>query len=226
MVRHFVRPALALVLACSPPKAPAARGIDALSLDDGHLEVPNDGALLGLGHSPDEIGALLAAAGLPRDPIRLDIHCLLVRTHDRVLLFDTGMGEATLPATGHLLESLAHAKLAPPMVTDIFISHAHSDHVGGLVTKDHALAFPNATIHISAPDWTLLQADSDPDSPRFVRIIAPRVAPFEPGAQLLPEVRAVATPGHTPGHSSYEISSGAEHLFYLGDLAHHAIISV
>ena len=217
----------------SPPTVPqpgrAERlqigSLDAYVLEDGHLALPNDGKLLGFGQSPDEIGTLLAAAGLPRDPIRLDIQCLLVKGGDRVVLFDTGMGTVPGVDTGHLVDSLARANVLPAAVTDIFISHAHGDHVGGIVAAG-ALVFPAATIHLSSPEWAALQAARDEESTQFVAATAARISAFEPGAQVLPFVRAVATPGHTPGHSSYEVGTGAETLFVVGDLVHHAVISV
>lgn len=229
-----------LVAACSSsspsPRAPAATagraerlqlgGLEAYALLDGHLVVPNDGQLLGFGRPPSETAEVLAAAGLPRDTIRLDVQCLLIKAGDRVILFDTGLVDASFPDAGRLPQSLALAGVQPVAVTDIFISHAHSDHVGGLVTKAGALAFPAATIHMAAPEWAALQANTDEDSKRFIAAIAPKVTPFEPGAQVLPVVKAVATHGHTPGHSSYEIGTEADKVFYLGDVAHHSVISV
>jgi len=216
----------------SPPASPGRAerlrigALDAYALEDGHLIVPNDGQLLGVGRAPSETGALLAAAGLPRDTIRLDVQCLLVNARDRVLLFDAGTGDPSFADTGHLPQSLALAGVAPSAVTDVFISHGHSDHVGGLVTATGVLAFPSATIHISTPEWAALRASPEDADRRLVAAITPKVAPFEPGAQLLPLVKAVATPGHTPGHSSYEIGAAPDTLFYLGDVAHHSIISV
>jgi glyoxylase-like metal-dependent hydrolase (beta-lactamase superfamily II) len=228
-----------LVAACagSPsPKTPAEKlgraerlpigNLEAYALEDGHLVLPNDGKMLGVGHPPSETADVLAAAGLPRDKIRLDIQCLLVKAGDRVILFDTGAADASYADAGRLPQSLALAKVAPVAVTDIFISHAHGDHISGLVTKAGALAFPAATIHMSAPEWAALQADIEEDSKRMVAAIAPKVSAFEPGAQVLPIVKAVATQGHTPGHSSYEIGTGADTLLFLGDLAHHSIISL
>jgi len=233
--------ALLLATACSgsapPPETPAAAAgravrlavgdLEAYALEDGHMVVPNDGELLGLGRPPSETAELLAAAGLPRDSIRLDFQCLLVKAGDRVILFDAGAGDVPWADAGRLSGSLALAGVQPGAVTDIFISHVHSDHVGGLVTKAGALAFPAATIRMSAPEWAFFQTASETDEDkRLVAAIAPKVAPFEPGAQVLPVVKAVATPGHTPGHSSYEIAARTEKLFYLGDVAHHAVISV
>jgi glyoxylase-like metal-dependent hydrolase (beta-lactamase superfamily II) len=96
----------------------------------------------------------------------------------------------------------------------------------GLVNTTGALAFLSARIHLSAPEWAVLQADTDDNGKRLVAAIASKVVPFEPGARLLPEVKAVATRGHTPGHSSYEIGTGDDTLFFIGDLVHHSVISL
>lgn len=232
-----------VLLACSTPSSvpkPLPAGSDArvqkfqigalaaYALADGRIDAPNDAQTFGVGHTPTEIGDLLAGAGLARDHVHLDIQALLVKTADRVLLFDTGAGAVSFPImkAGELPTSMERAGIAPLSVTDIFISHAHGDHIGGLVTKAGGLAFPSATVHISAPEWAAMKADPDPENVRIVSAITPKVDAFAPGAQLLPEVKAVATPGHTPGHSSYEIGTGADKLFYLGDLAHHSVMSV
>jgi glyoxylase-like metal-dependent hydrolase (beta-lactamase superfamily II) len=56
--------------------------------------------------------------------------------------------------------------------------------------------------------------------------VTPKVQPFAPGAQVTPSIKAVPLAGHTPGHSGYEIVSGAERLLYIGDAMHSSIISV
>src|ERR1700736_6399764 len=112
---------------------------------------------------------------------------------------------------------MAAAGENPAIATDIFISHAHGDHVGGLVTPAGTLAFPNATIHMSVPEWTWLSGMSAENGKNvgisqvtaLVAAIRTKVAPFEPGADLLPGiVKAVEIKGHTPGHSAYRIGSG------------------
>jgi glyoxylase-like metal-dependent hydrolase (beta-lactamase superfamily II) len=230
---------LVLLTACSgsstPPQAPKdnAQGrierlkigsLEVAALSDGYIDAANDGKAFVLDRT-SEVAEVLGAAGLPNDKIHLDVQVLLVKDGDHVILFDTGAG-AFIPTAGLLPKSLALAGVAPTAVTDIFISHTHGDHVGGLVTKAGALAFPSATIHMSAPEWATLQADPDVDAKRLVAAIESKVSAFEPGAQVLPDVKAVATQGHTPGHSSYEIGSGDDKVVYLGDVAHHSIISV
>ena len=199
--------------------------LQAVALKDGDLLVPNDGSTFAMGEPAEAVNALLAAAGQATDQLHLDIQPLLVRSGERVLLFDTGAGDESWANGGQLAAALAEAAVEPAQVTDIFLSHRHGDHVGGLRNDDGKLAFPNATIHMSAAEWEALQ--SDKGSTGLVTAIESKVAQFKAGAELVPSVvTAVAVDGHTPGHSAYRISSGNEHLLYIGDTAHHHVISV
>lgn len=198
--------------------------LDAVALKDGDIDAANDGKTFGVGQPPEQVSALLAAADQPTDALHLSIQPLLVRDGARILLFDTGAADASFARAGRLPASLRAAGVEPAQVTDIFISHRHPDHAGGLLTRDGALAFPKATIHLSAPEWEALKRDGDA---ALVEAITPKVAAFEPGAAILPGVvTAIAVDGHTPGHSAYEIASGDERLLYIGDTAHHFVVSV
>jgi len=236
--------ALIALAGCSPrsePAAPAAPpaatssadvfnfkigALDATALKDGVLLVPNDGKTFGVGRPISDVTNLLKAAGEPTDILNLSIQPLLVRGEGKVLLFDAGAaGVSWAPQAGKLAAPLRAAGVEPAQVTDIFISHSHGDHIGGLVLGSGLLTFPNATIHISAPEWQAMQADAS--LAPTVAAIGPKVAAFQPGAVILPGlVTAVAVKGHTPGHSAYEIASGAERMLYIGDAAHHFVVSV
>jgi len=194
--------------------------LDAVALKDGGMNMPNDGKMLALGQDPKAVADVLAKAGAPTDHFEFSIQPLLVKDGDKTLLFDTGLGVGK----GHLQESLAKAGVKADAVTDIFISHSHFDHVGGLVDDKGALAFPNATVHMSKPEWAELQANEKEKA--IATAIAPKVVGFEPGAQLLPEVASVDTRGHTQGHESYLITSNGASLFYTGDTVHNSVISV
>ena len=209
--------------------------LEAVALRDGYLEFPNDNKIFGLGHTAEEVNALLTPAGLPTDKLQLGLQPLLVKTADRVLLFDTGAASNFGPTGGMLPGSLAEAGVDPKSVTDIFISHVHGDHVGGLVDAQGALAFPNATIHISKPEWnfmTTVKADLAKqiglgNRDALVAAMKPKLDAFKPGAELVKGVvKAVDIKGHTPGHSGYMITSGPDSLLYVGDSMHHYIISV
>ena len=216
-------PAIAAVAESADVKPFAIGAFQAAALRDGGLSVPNDNKVLAVNKTKKDTGDLLAANGLSPDTIDLSVQPLLVKTTDKVLLFDAGAAGLFGPTVGKLPATLASASIDPASVTDIFISHAHGDHIGGLVAGE-ALAFPNAAIHIQAAEWASLkgQANMAP----LVAVITPKVVEFQPGADLVPGVKAVDIKGHTPGHSGYLITSGDQSLLYIGDMAHHSVISV
>ena len=231
--------------ASAPEPAPAPKventkalmigDLEATAVRDGSLEFPNDNKVFGVGHTPDEVAALLGAAGQPTDKLQLSLQPLLVQTVDRVMLFDSGAGSNFGPNSGQLLANLTAAGIDPKSVTDIFISHVHGDHVGGLVDANGALNYPNAKIHIAKAEWKYLEglgADKAKDIgvsnyDALVAGMKPKVDAFAPGAELVKgTVRAVDIKGHTPGHSGYLITQGPDSLLYVGDSMHHYVVSV
>jgi len=208
--------------------------LQAMALRDGTISLPNDNKVFGVGHTPAEVAGLLQAAKLPADHLELSLQPLLVKTADRVMLFDTGAGGNMGASAGKLAASMTAAGIAAATVTDVFISHSHGDHVGGLLNASGALAFPNATIHISAPEWAYLKGMTAEQAQgagvgqhaKLIAAITPKVSAFEPGADIIPgAVKAVDIKGHTPGHSGYMIRSQNKSLFYVGDTVHHFVVS-
>jgi glyoxylase-like metal-dependent hydrolase (beta-lactamase superfamily II) len=222
-----MRPALLAAALCVAASAtagpvqvqPEARAfrlgtVEVIALRDAINAVPNDGSVFGKDVGPAAVAGALKQAGVPADTLPLGVDALLVRMPGRTVLIDTGLGPKV---HGALPGSLAAARVSPDAVTDVLITHSHGDHVGGLVTADGALAFPRAIVRMTAAEWTFMQGKDDPS---LVRAIAPRVKTFAPG------IRSVSLPGHTPGHSGYEISAGSHRLLDIGDTAHSAVISL
>lgn len=233
---------MAGAIAATAPATPAPQfqrfkigSYNAVALKDGAIQAPVDDKSFVVGQSKEAISALLAVGGAPTDHYEFSIQPLLVHAGKHVLLFDTGVGNWYGDAGGKLPESMKAAGEKPASVTDIFISHVHGDHIGGLITPAGALAFPNAAIHMSAPEWKWLSSLSEDQAKNmaiqrvsaFVSTIKPKVVPFEPGAVLLPGiVKAVELKGHTPGHSGYLIGSGKDSVLAFGDAMHSYVISV
>lgn len=238
--------AMALTLAaCSPPAEKAAEpsaaapatsaqaandawafkigALDAYALKDGDLSFPNDGQVIAMGEPKSDVDALLTANGLPTDTLGLSIQPLLIKMGERTVLIDTGAG-GQMGTEGKLQTSLTAAGVQPAQVTDILISHAHGDHVGGLVNAQGGLVFANAAIRMTANEWDALKAD--PTMAALVTAITPKVQTFAANAEVVPGIKAVDIAGHTPGHTGYQITSGTEGLLYIGDTMHHSVISV
>ena len=170
------------------------------------------------------------------DHMLIEIGCYLVRSQGRTILIDTGYGEGPIESIGgrmgELMDDLAAKGVSPGDVDTVFISHLHSDHVGwNVVERDGKLlpAFPNARYvahqadldHFRRPD--IQAASSVQFMDRCVESIVD-LGLFDTlteDTDLTPEVRAVHTPGHTPGHMSVMVSSQGEEALIQGDVFVH-----
>ncbi len=187
---------------------------------------------------PDALQGVMADAFLPVEPVLLEQNTLILNTGDRLVLFDTGTGGAPVfgDAHGRLMDNLRAAGFDPAAFTDIVLTHAHPDHCFGLVDADGAPNFPGAALHLSQADfefWTnedMLGAEGligmiVEGARRNLLPLRDRIAFVEDGQEVLPGVTAMATPGHTVGHTSFVIASGDATCFVIGDTAHHAAVS-
>jgi hypothetical protein len=167
--------AMGSALAAPVPVAPAAQAFSVgqfklFALRDMQNVLPNDGKVFGKDVGPEKVADVLKTADQPTDKITLDVDALLVQTPDHVVLLDTGLGPKV---GGVLMQSLGKTGIQPDQVTDILITHAHGDHVGGLVTADGKPAFPHAAIHMSATEWRWMQ--SMPNFKPMIDAIGPSV---------------------------------------------------
>lgn len=200
--------------------------IDAVS--DGHLELPPDTAFAAIPEG--EQTAVLEALSIdPAAPVHSPLNVTLARHGDRVVLFDVGSGPDFVPTAGRLAEALAAVGVAPEDITDVIFTHAHPDHLWGLLDDFDEPLFPDAALHMGAAEfayWTdpataatlpeAFQSFAAGAMRRLTRI-ADQMQPLEDGAEVIPGVRAVATPGHTPGHMSFAVGTPAEGVFVTGD---------
>jgi glyoxylase-like metal-dependent hydrolase (beta-lactamase superfamily II) len=186
--------------------------------------------------SAEEVGEAFAAAGMPRDKLTLTFTAMAVNTGSGVVLIDTGLGEGAQPAAGALMANLAAAGIQPADVSAVIISHFHSDHISGLRRRDGSLAFPNAELHVPAPEWDFWMDDARmgtaPDALKgnfgLVRQVfgpvAKSVRRFGWGEQILPGFTAVRAGGHTPGMSAVEITRGSSAMMFVADITNNPLL--
>ncbi len=197
------------------------------SLSDGYLEFPADFAYATL--PADEREALIAQFNLPTDRVLSPLNVTLLRRGDRTILFDVGSGTDFMPSAGKLPDALAAVDVAPEDITDVIFTHGHPDHLWGLLDEFDEPAFANARLFMGGTEfdyWTdpataetigeerLSFADG---ALRRLTAVAERVERFADGDEVAPGIRAVATPGHTPGHMSFAVGDPGAGLFVIGD---------
>jgi len=184
------------------------------------------------GVSVDQTKAALAASGLPTDFVPIPFTPNLVKTGGQIVLVDTGTGGQTGgPKAGMFMKHLAAAGVDPASVNHILISHFHSDHIFGLMTKapENKAVFANAVVHVPSVEYKFWMdpaierlAEGRRPLARRVQEMFPlmkdKVQAFEGDKEIVPGIRPINSPGHTPGHTSFHVSSGQDQLIVLGDV--------
>jgi glyoxylase-like metal-dependent hydrolase (beta-lactamase superfamily II) len=184
--------------------------------------------------SKDQAIAAAEAAYFPKGQITIPFNPLLVNTGSKLVLIDTGNGaaahEQSKGAVGQLLTNMTAAGIDPKAVDIVVISHMHGDHIGGLRLADGGLAFPNAEIKVPAVEWDFWMNDANIEkanpanksafgTPKKVFVgLESKVTRYEAGKEVAPGITAIATPGHTPGHTSFAVASGSARVLVQSDV--------
>jgi len=214
------------------PLAPAHHRLslgahELIVLSDGHLVVPLSMLATNVGAS--EVKGFLGGRGLGPDRVNFHINVALLKVGDERILIDAGSGGTWEPTAGRLAESLEAAGIAPETIGKVVLTHAHPDHIWGLIDElDDSLRFPRAQYLVSAREfefWTAGEASrlSGPvegiaaGAKRVFKAIAERTQRIKPGAEIASGIVALDTAGHTPGHISVLLTSGSDTLLITAD---------
>ncbi|WP_212004641.1 MBL fold metallo-hydrolase [Chitinophaga sp. HK235] len=210
-------------------------------LSDGHQVMAPAHPILGPYAPSEQVQQLLLEHSLSPTHVHLDINILLLRKKDRLILIDCGLGQEE-PTAGLLPQSLAAAGFQPEDITDILITHAHTDHIGGLLRANGTMVFPNAHVYMTKTEYNFWMS-GQPDfsasplhnQPAITAALVNRVREIlttaTPQLQLVKEdeilfdcIRLIPAPGHTPGHVMVDIHSGGISLLHTADLLHSGIL--
>lgn len=227
--RHFLGGATAFGLMATRSWAVTEVGFDGFtirSVSDGKLVLPIQ-FLLTEDVDRAEVAPLLAAAGISGDSYESPLNVTLMRHGDDLILFDAGSGPDFMPSAGELPSALEAAGVTPADVTHVVFTHAHPDHIWGVLDDFDEPLFSNARhlIGRAERDFWIDPATLDAVDParqsfvagarRRIETLADRLDVFEDGDEVAAGVTALLTPGHTPGHMSFSL---AEKAFVTGDV--------
>jgi glyoxylase-like metal-dependent hydrolase (beta-lactamase superfamily II) len=186
----------------------------------------------------EEVNAALVAAHGEPDFLATPYNPIVVNTGQKLVVIDTGLGEAALNASkgriGQFLTNLAAAGIDPNAVDTVIISHYHGDHVNGLLKADNSLAFPNAEILVPAAEHKFWMDDGEMSrAPKgrieelfrnnrriFAGEVMKRLRTYDAGREVVPGITAVATHGHSMGHNSHVLASGSSQVYVQADVTH------
>jgi glyoxylase-like metal-dependent hydrolase (beta-lactamase superfamily II) len=201
-------------------------------IQDGFLRAPKPEALV-VNRPFDEVGKALDAAFIPRDNVRVPFTPVVINTGKNLVLVDAGFSDNGPPTTGNLLTNLAASGIDPKQIDTVLVTHFHPDHISGLRTKGGEANFPNAEMIVPAGEWKFWNDEGESSKaadvwkPSFAHTkrvfgpIAKDVKPIEYGKEAVPGITSIDSRGHSPGHSSYLVSSGNSKMLVLGDVTNH-----
>lgn len=197
------------------------------TISDGHLTLP--GGFLFDGLPEEELATLLPRFDLNRDQLNPECNLALYRDDSATVLFDVGSGPDFMPGAGRLQANLEAAGVGLEEITHVVFTHAHPDHIWGLIDDFDDPLFPEARYMMGRAEWDYwwnpetvnaigeARAAFAVGAKRRMEFIEDAVEFFDDGEEILPGIAAMATHGHTPGHMSFEIANGADTALVIGD---------
>jgi glyoxylase-like metal-dependent hydrolase (beta-lactamase superfamily II) len=211
---------------------------EVLVVPDGFRSSPlADGFILNA--SREEVNAALVEYGMPADRMTIVFNPVVLRIGSELVLIDAGNGEGRNADAGRLEGNLRQAGIDPATIHAVVISHFHRDHIDGLLKQDGTARFPNATILVPTPEWTFWMDDDEKarasgarmqelfeNSRRVFTDLQSQVQQYKWGDEIFAGLQAVATPGHSIGHTSFMLSSGGKSVFLQSDVTNHPALFV
>jgi len=209
--------------------------IECTSINDGARTFPMPDGFVK--NAPkDEVLAVAEAAYMPKGMLTIPFNPQLINTGGKLVLIDCGFGagamEASKGAIGRTISNLAAAGVDAKSIDVVLMSHLHPDHTNGIRAADGSMAFPNAEIMVPAKDWAYWMSEENAakvESNKMMKDyfanvkkvysgIENKVTKYDWGKEVVTGITSIATPGHTPGHTSFAIASGSSKVLLQSDV--------
>jgi len=224
-------------LAAKPKPVPSFKvgGFTISTLTDGHITLPT--SFVAPKAPPAARAEALKAAGQSGTEIHSPLNVTLVRVGKEQILIDAGSGSRFVGTAGRLAEELETAGIDPEKITRVVFTHAHPDHLWGVMNDFDEVSFPNAIHYISEAEWNfwmskdaLSQVAKDRQgfvigAQKNLKLVKDKIQTIKPGQDIMSGLHVLDTSGHTPGHVSIQIGNGNDAVVILGDALTHPTIS-
>ncbi|MEO1331336.1 MAG: MBL fold metallo-hydrolase [Pseudomonadota bacterium] len=202
--------------------------VEITTLSDGHLTLP--GAFVFEPMDPQALPAVLKPFEIdPNAALTPPCNLTLIRDGERAILIDSGAGSGFQSSAGKGLDALETIGLLPEDITHLIFTHGHPDHLWGVLDDFDDPQFPQAAHLMGRAEFDYWMDPNTVDTigearasfaagaRRRLEALEDRMERFDDGAELVPGLSAILTPGHTPGHMAFEVRAGSESVFVVGD---------
>lgn len=207
---------------------------ECIAVSDGSIPSTDTAQVLFKNAPRESLEELLRSHNIQLDQWSELFTCLLIRTGKRCVLLDTGLGKLDwAPNAGKLLQNLHAEGIESGDINAVIISHAHGDHIGGNTDSDGRAAFPHARYYMRKEEWDFWTSKttlSKPEHQWMAGFVDKNLLPIQDyfhllkeDTEIVPGIRTLFAPGHTPGNMAVAVESDGKQLMYLGDVILHPL---
>jgi glyoxylase-like metal-dependent hydrolase (beta-lactamase superfamily II) len=213
--------------------------LEMLVITDGHIFIHPAQPIFAPGIEKQKVKEALAENFILNDAVDAAINILVIKKEKRTIIIDTGSGAAIGDQAGRFLKNLNSAGISAEEITDVFITHLHVDHIGGILEVDGTLVYKNAAYHLSQKEYNFWMSNN-PDFSKSknknsnegsvvlarntISAIQDKLKLYNFGETLFDCLTANLAEGHTPGHPVLKIFSENQSFTHIVDTVHTTLL--